>query len=154
VINTIFGPTRLDIKNLWDNIFEVERLDRKLDFMQSAIPGQNSMVLGDIRTLKQFIRQWLMPLRNKIVHGHEISETISSEGPLEKSQLSELLSTENIEALYKEFWHHLEIFLILFHKIIIPPGINMSPTFVQKDIIENTKEGLRRIEKELRESSA
>ncbi len=146
VVNMIYNYHKSHVKDFWYDVFEIAKLEKKFDFLQYELLANKKP--AEIKKLKNFIGQKLAPLRNKIVHGHEVSETTTDNNKPIKSKLFELISVENIENLYNEFWQHLDIFLKLFNDIIIPDEIRLNPEFIKKDIIQNTITGLKNIEKE------
>lgn len=149
VIEVVYKHQRTDITDLWYNIFETQNLKKKLEFLQSAILIRDKEAARSIKQLNQFFNK-LARFRNKIVHGHEISKTFHyNTGQRSESKLSELATKGNIERLYKEFWDKLDIFLILFNKINIPPNVSLGQDFIKRDIIESTKSILKNIETNL-----
>lgn len=148
-LNTAYSHKDQGVKRLWRNIFETERLDKKLRFFSDALITTNDTIPQTLKNIENFYKNRLSPLRNKILHGHEISETILPSGHLEKSQLSEMLTEANIRELYSEFWRNVEAFLALFNNVVVPEEVNLSQDFIKKDLIQGTKDNLRRIESEL-----
>lgn len=147
IIEMVFKHTREDITGLWFNIFETEKLNKKLEFFKYTILIKDKEIDKNIKQINKFYIEKLAPLRNKIVHGHEISTTFyHATGERSQSKLSELLTEKNIENLYKEFWENLDIFLNLFNKINVPSNVSLGPDCIKKDIIESTKENLKHIE--------
>jgi hypothetical protein len=149
-INTAYGHNK-SIQELWRNIFETERLDKKLDFFKIALLISNNSINNDLKRIVSFYNNKLALLRNRIVHGHEVSEITTDDGRLIKSKLAEVLTNENIQELYNEFWENTELFLNLFNKVFIPKEVNLSPNFINRDLIEGTKNNLKRIEEEFKQ---
>lgn len=118
VVDSVYRKVQPNIERTWKNIFETEKLEKKIDFLENMILKESSECSEKVRKIKQFIHERLNPLRNKIVHGHEIS----LENGKIKSQLLELLSDENINRLYEEFWQNLRLFLGLFDNLVFPQG--------------------------------
>jgi hypothetical protein len=148
VINTAYKNKEQNIKKIWSSIFETEHLDKKLKFLQNSIVVDNEVNSVKFKKINKFITERLAPLRNKIIHGHEISRTFGTEVGIANSKLLELLSEENIKGIYNEFWENTEIFLSLFNDLIIPDGMTLSSAFIA-DQINNPKEFMKRIEKEV-----
>jgi len=147
-LNTAYSHQGQGVKRLWHNIFETERLDKKLQFFSDILAINNDTISRTLKNIDNFYRNKLSPLRNKVLHGHEVSETILPNGRLERSKLSGMLTETNIKDLYSEFWRNVELFLDLFNNVVVPEGVNLSPDFIKKDLIQGAKDNLRRIELE------
>lgn len=148
-LNIAYSHQGQGVKRLWHNVFETEKISKKLQFFSDILTIDNDVISQTIKNIDNFYRNKLSPLRNKIIHGHEVSETVLSDGRLERSKLSEMLTETNIKDLHGEFWSNVELFLDLFNNVVVPEGVNLSPDFIKKDLIQGTKDNLRRIESEL-----
>ncbi len=145
VVNILNNPSA---RHLWFKIFETEKLTKKLDFFEGALLKKDEKVSAGINDLKHFVRNDLSPLRNKIVHGHELSETMIDNKKMEESKLSMILTEDKIDDLYDKFWKKTEIFLNLFKEIDFPRDQKISSEFISKDVIESTRNVLKSVEEE------
>ncbi|MFA6322932.1 MAG: hypothetical protein WCX71_05720 [Candidatus Buchananbacteria bacterium] len=144
-INTAYSHKEEGIKTLWTNVFELGKFDKKMTFLKDTLIKSDPQALKDLNKISSFYRGKLSPFRNKVVHGHEISETTSSTGFFAKSKLAELVSEANIILMHKEFLVCVNIFLNLFNKAIVPDGINLSQNFIKDDMIVKPIKGLEDI---------
>lgn len=147
VINRVYEFKEQKIKTVWYIEFETKKLSEKLKFLQDSIITVNNFNSKSFKQLNDFVRK-LASLRNKIVHGHEISQTSGTEIETKNTELLELLSVENMKGMYKGFWENIETFLDLFKNLIIPEGANLGNEFFDQ-IIKSQKEAMKEIEKKL-----
>jgi len=101
--------------------------------------------------LKDTIRK-MSYLRNKIVHGYEISEmSISSSKSVKKSKLACKLTIKEINNAYSLFWEFLDEFSNLIKTIQIEKdnkllNWNFRRDFLEKGLTDSIKQSLKNIE--------
>jgi hypothetical protein len=143
--NMAYSHKEEEIKTLWANVFELGKFDKKISFLKDSLIKSDHQTLKDLNKISSFYKGRLSPFRNRVVHGHEISETTSSSGLFAKSKLAELISENNIILMHKEFLICTGLFLNLFNKAIVPEGVRLSPNFIKDDMIAKPIKGLEDI---------
>jgi len=102
---------------VWENHFENNAyLNKKIQFFADVFLTKTDE--PKIKKIEKLIFE-LGNLRNKIVHGHELSVTRWSDGREEKSKLAELLTFNKISSSFKEFINCMKLITILLEKIDI-----------------------------------
>jgi len=109
---------------IWYNHFEASaNLSKKVGFFRDAFLNKENNL--EIKRIKEFIKNF-SELRNRIIHGHQLSIILSSNGEIDKTKLTELLTFSKINNYYEEFKEYMRLFHILIKKINIEeltPGI-------------------------------
>jgi len=109
---------------IWYNHFEASaNLSKKVGFFRDAFLNKENNL--EIKRIKEFIKNF-SELRNRIIHGHQLSIILSSNGEIDKTKLAELLTFSKINNYYEEFKEYMRLFHILIKKINIEeltPGI-------------------------------
>lgn len=136
------------ILQFWNNTYEHEDLPKKLDFFYFAILLGNDGGKNIIKDAKDFYGR-LASLRNKIVHGHEVSKKEFKDGKIEKSKLAAKLDANELEKLYNEFWLRIESLLNLFilANSILPIEIKWKEVLIKQAFIDEPINKFREIEK-------
>ncbi len=139
------------ILQFWNNTYEYEDLPKKLDFFYFAILSADENGKNIIKNTKDFYNR-LASLRNKIVHGHEVSEKKFHDGKIEKSKLATKIDANELEKLYNEFWLSIENLLNLFilANSILPMKIKWKEELIKQAFIDEPINKFREIEKKYR----
>lgn len=144
-IDIAYSHKEEGIKTIWTNVFELGKFDKKMIFLKDSLIKPDKQTIKDFNRISSFYKSKLSPFRNKVVHGHEISETTSSSGFFAKSKLAELISENNIILMHKEFLICTGLFLNLFNKAIVPEGVRLGLNFIKDDMITKPIKGLEDI---------
>lgn len=134
-------------QQFWDKVFEGECLPKKLDFFYFVILSANKDNKDIIKNIKSFYNE-LAELRNKAVHGYEISEKDFQNGENKKSKLFVKLEPKQLEKLYNDFWVNLKNFLGLFivANSIQIDGIRWREDLIREDFVDKPIKVLKQIE--------
>ena len=100
---------------IWENHFENDAsLNKKIKFFSDSFLTNEDK--SEVKKIEKFANK-LGTLRNRIVHGHEVSVIRWGNNTKVKTELAKLLTSEEIENYYNDFLDCMRIFSSLFKKI-------------------------------------